>query len=163
MKIAVCVKIADGEINPFDECALEEALRICDAGINLHFRIPDEFSKVFNTFVGEPFKPHFEASALTDVLSSTSISPSLERIDGNLSVFILSIVSSAGSFAHSFPSLVSQFTESEMLFIFITFVIRLKLINVARHGPTWAVSPSIDCLPQNTKSKFLFFIHSDNM
>ena len=33
MKIAVCVKIADGEINPFDECALEEALRICGAEV----------------------------------------------------------------------------------------------------------------------------------
>ena len=28
MKIAVCVKIVEGELNPFDECALEEALKI---------------------------------------------------------------------------------------------------------------------------------------
>ncbi|MBQ7821226.1 MAG: FAD-binding protein [Clostridia bacterium] len=33
MRIAVCVKIVDGEINPFDECALEEALRITDAEV----------------------------------------------------------------------------------------------------------------------------------
>lgn len=28
MKIIVCIKVINGEINPFDECALEEALRI---------------------------------------------------------------------------------------------------------------------------------------
>ncbi len=28
MKIAVCVKLVDGALNPFDECALEEALKI---------------------------------------------------------------------------------------------------------------------------------------
>lgn len=33
MRIGVCVKIVDGEINPFDECALEEALRIPDAEV----------------------------------------------------------------------------------------------------------------------------------
>ncbi len=33
MKIAVCVKIVDGEVNPFDECALEEALKIQDAEV----------------------------------------------------------------------------------------------------------------------------------
>lgn len=33
MKIVVCVKVIKGEINPFDECALECALRIKDAQI----------------------------------------------------------------------------------------------------------------------------------
>ena len=33
MKIAVCVKIVDGELNPFDECALEEALKIPDSSV----------------------------------------------------------------------------------------------------------------------------------
>ena len=28
MKILVCVKVVNGELNPFDACALEEALRI---------------------------------------------------------------------------------------------------------------------------------------
>ncbi len=33
MKIAVCVKLVDGELNPFDECALEEALKIPDSEV----------------------------------------------------------------------------------------------------------------------------------
>lgn len=33
MKIAVCVKIVEGELNPFDECALEEALKIADSEV----------------------------------------------------------------------------------------------------------------------------------
>ncbi len=33
MKIAVCVKLVDGELNPFDECALEEALKIPEAEV----------------------------------------------------------------------------------------------------------------------------------
>ncbi len=33
MKIAVCVKLIDGELNPFDECALEEALKIPEAEV----------------------------------------------------------------------------------------------------------------------------------
>lgn len=35
MKIIVCAKIINGELNPFDECALEEALRIPGAEVNL--------------------------------------------------------------------------------------------------------------------------------
>ena len=35
MKIIVCVKIIGGELNPFDECALEEALRIPGAEVTL--------------------------------------------------------------------------------------------------------------------------------
>ncbi len=35
MKIAVCVKVVEGELNPFDECALEEALRIEDAEVSV--------------------------------------------------------------------------------------------------------------------------------
>ncbi|MBQ3224841.1 MAG: hypothetical protein IJB42_03950, partial [Oscillospiraceae bacterium] len=30
MKVLVCVKVSNGEINPFDESALEWALRISD-------------------------------------------------------------------------------------------------------------------------------------
>ncbi len=33
MKIAVCVKLVDGELNPFDECALEEALKIPESEV----------------------------------------------------------------------------------------------------------------------------------
>ena len=33
MNILVCVKVVDGEINPFDECAIEEALKIPDATV----------------------------------------------------------------------------------------------------------------------------------
>lgn len=33
MKIAVCVKIVEGAVNPFDECALEEALKIPDSSV----------------------------------------------------------------------------------------------------------------------------------
>jgi len=33
MNILVCVKVVDGEINPFDECAIEEALKIPDASV----------------------------------------------------------------------------------------------------------------------------------
>ncbi len=33
MKIIVCIKIINGELNPFDECALEEALRIENAEV----------------------------------------------------------------------------------------------------------------------------------
>ncbi len=33
MKIAVCVKIVEGELNPFDQCALEEALKIPDSEV----------------------------------------------------------------------------------------------------------------------------------
>ncbi len=33
MNIAVCIKVYKGEINPFDECALEEALKIKDASV----------------------------------------------------------------------------------------------------------------------------------
>ena len=33
MKIAVCVKIIEGELNPFDECALEEALKIPNSSV----------------------------------------------------------------------------------------------------------------------------------
>ena len=35
MKIAVLVKIIKGEINPFDACALEEALKLPDSQITL--------------------------------------------------------------------------------------------------------------------------------
>lgn len=35
MKILVCVKIIEGELNPFDECALEEALRIENAEVSV--------------------------------------------------------------------------------------------------------------------------------
>lgn len=35
MKIVVCVKIVEGELNPFDECALEEALRIEGAEVSV--------------------------------------------------------------------------------------------------------------------------------
>ena len=35
MKIIVCAKIIGGELNPFDECALEEALRIPGAEVTL--------------------------------------------------------------------------------------------------------------------------------
>ncbi len=35
MKIAVCVKVVEGELNPFDECALEEALRIEGAEVSV--------------------------------------------------------------------------------------------------------------------------------
>ncbi len=35
MKIAVCVKVIEGELNPFDECALEEALRIEGAEVSV--------------------------------------------------------------------------------------------------------------------------------
>ena len=35
MKIVVCVKVIKGEINPFDECALECALSIKDAQITV--------------------------------------------------------------------------------------------------------------------------------
>ena len=35
MKIAVCVKIINGEINPFDACALECALQIDNADISV--------------------------------------------------------------------------------------------------------------------------------
>ena len=35
MKVAVCVKVIKGEINPFDECALECALQIEDAEITV--------------------------------------------------------------------------------------------------------------------------------
>ena len=35
MKIIVCVKVIGGELNPFDECALEEALRIPGAEVTL--------------------------------------------------------------------------------------------------------------------------------
>ncbi len=33
MNILVCVKVVDGEINPFDECALEEALKIPESSV----------------------------------------------------------------------------------------------------------------------------------
>ena len=33
MRIVVCIKVVDGELNPFDECALESALRIKDADV----------------------------------------------------------------------------------------------------------------------------------
>lgn len=35
MKIVVCVKVIEGELNPFDECALEEALRIEGAEVSV--------------------------------------------------------------------------------------------------------------------------------
>ena len=35
MKIIVCVKVIGGELNPFDECALEEALRIPGAEVTM--------------------------------------------------------------------------------------------------------------------------------
>lgn len=35
MNVIVCVKVVDGELNPFDECALEEALRFKDADITV--------------------------------------------------------------------------------------------------------------------------------
>ena len=35
MKVAVCVKVIKGEINPFDECALECALQIEDVEITV--------------------------------------------------------------------------------------------------------------------------------
>ena len=35
MKIAVCVKIVDGELNPFDECALEAALCVENGSVSV--------------------------------------------------------------------------------------------------------------------------------
>ena len=33
MNILVCVKVVEGELNPFDECALEEALKIPESSV----------------------------------------------------------------------------------------------------------------------------------
>lgn len=35
MNVVVCVKVVDGELNPFDECALEEALKLDNADITV--------------------------------------------------------------------------------------------------------------------------------
>ena len=35
ISVAVCVKLVDGDLNPFDECALEEALKINNAHVTV--------------------------------------------------------------------------------------------------------------------------------
>lgn len=46
MKILVCVKIIDGEINPFDECAVEAALSVKDSEVTVISMCPESAKSV---------------------------------------------------------------------------------------------------------------------
>ncbi len=77
MKIVVCVKVVEGEFNPFDECALEEALRIEGAEVYVVSMCPQSVSEKLRSLTRLGVKKVFLLSdklyAGSDTLATANI------------------------------------------------------------------------------------------
>lgn len=77
MKIAVCVKIVDGELNPFDECALEAALCVENGSVSVVSMCPPSAAEKLRSLtrlgVKEVFLLSDRAFAGSDTLATAYI------------------------------------------------------------------------------------------
>ena len=125
--------------------------------MNVHFLLPDTFSKLWITRVGEPFCPHSPAVSCSTSFPMISTGEHFERMDGNRNVAMRSNVTTCPPVnCDLFP------LRRQTVFpaIFITDGTISNPSSTERQGGTCAVSPSTLCRPQNTKSGFSFFMNA---
>ncbi len=157
MKIAVCVKIIDGELNPFDECALEEALRIQDAEVYVVSMCPesakDKLLSLTRLGVKKVFLLSDKAFAGSDTLATAYIL-SLQIKKLNCDMVFCGRQTIDGDTAQVGPSI-----SVKLGFNLITNVMEIKSVEgkvscVTRFGDETAELPSVLTIERINKLRF---------
>ena len=86
MKIAVCVKIVEGELNPFDECALEEALKIPNSEVYVVSMCPISTKDKLHSLTRLGVKKVF---LLSDIASYPLTDPAIPLLNAIIPIFTI--------------------------------------------------------------------------